>query len=177
MAWPSQQVFVHGGYWQVNVMSNILSCLTLWSLWHISRLSAFTAWHGLVAIVRLYPVSADCRLDQFLFRPGIFAGRFGAYLRNRVAAKRAASASYIYGGRWRSRCSLLASSYIGLGVETAPNLSARPGPVQCPIVSAYGCALIMPSAGTFFGVASAILHLIYNDMGIAAPRYAKLSLD
>ena len=49
MTWPSQQVFVHGGYWQVNVMSNILSCLTLWSLWHLSRLSAFTPWHGTVA--------------------------------------------------------------------------------------------------------------------------------
>ena len=167
MAWPSQQVFVHGGYWQVNVMSNILSCLTLWSLWHISRLSAFTPWHGLVALCAfiLFPLTVGWTnsfsglvfLLVGLALISVIAWQQREQLRPRI----------FMAGVAVTLISLLASSYIGLGVETAPNAVAKAGASSMPDrlgiwLRSYYAFREAPLLGHGLGNFSSI----YNDMAL-----------
>ena len=125
VAWPSQQVFVYGGYWQVNVMSNILSCLTLWSLWHLSRLSNFNPWHGLVAFCAfiLFPLTVGWT-NSFSGLAFLLAGLALISLSAWQQSEQLRPRVFMVGVA-ATLVSLLASSYIGLGVETAPNAVAK----------------------------------------------------
>ena len=167
MAWPSQQVFVFGGYWQVNVMSNILSCLTLWSLWHISRLSAFTPWHGLVALCALilFPLTIGWT-NSFSGLVFLLVGL--ALLSVTGWQQREQLRLWIFmAGVAVTLISLLASSYIGLGVETAPNAVAKAGASSMPDrlgiwLRSYYAFLEAP----LFGHGLGHFASIYNDMAL-----------
>lgn len=167
MAWPSQQVFVFGGYWQVNVMSNILSCLTLWSLWHISRLSAFTPWHGLVALCALilFPLTIGWTNSfsglVFLLVGLALLSVTGWQQREQLRLQ------IFMAGVAVTLISLLASSYIGLGVETAPNAVAKAGASSMP--DRLGIWLRSYYAfreAPLFGHGLGHFASIYNDMAL-----------
>ena len=167
MTWPSQQVFVHGGYWQVNVMSNILSCLTLWSLWHMSRLSAFTPWHGLVAICAfiLFPLTVGWT-NSF---SGLVFLLVGSALMSVIAwqQKEQLRPRIFMAGVAITLASLLASSYIGIGVETAPNAVAKAGASSMP--DRLGIWLRSYYAfreAPLFGHGLGNFASIYNDMAL-----------
>ena len=167
MTWPSQQVFVHGGYWQVNVMSNILSCLTLWSLWHLSRFSAFTAWHGLVAICAfiLFPLTVGWTNSfsglVFLLVGSVLMAVSAWQQKDQLRLR------VFMAGVLVTLLSLLASSYIGLGVETAPNTVGKAGNSSAP----HRLGIWLRSYYAFreaplFGHGLGNFASIYNDMAL-----------
>lgn len=58
LGWPSAQVMVFGGYWQVNLMANIIACLSLWCLWqtvHAPRQTWLMRGRGFCAFI-LFPL-------------------------------------------------------------------------------------------------------------------------
>ena len=167
VTWPSHQVFVHGGYWQINVMSNILSCLTLWSLWHLSRLSAFTPWHGLVAICAfiLFPLTVGWT-NSFSGLLFLLVGLALVAISAWQQKEQLRSQIFIAGGAI-ILVSLLASSTIGIGVETAPNAVVKAGTSSMP----YRLGIWLRSFYAFreaplFGHGLGSFASIYNDMAL-----------
>ena len=167
VAWPSQQPFVHGGYWQVNVMSNILSCLTLWSLWHISRLSAYTPWHGIVALCAfiLFPLTIGWT-NSFSGHLFLLVGA-GLMSVTAWAQKDHLKLQIFIGGLALILLSLASTSYVGVGVETASNPVAKASASSIPVrlgmwLRSYYAFLEAP----IFGHGLGNFSTVYNEMAL-----------
>lgn len=167
VAWPSQQVFVHGGYWQVNVMSNILSCLTLWSLWHIARHPTLTGWHVPVAMAAfiLFPLVVGWS-NSF---SGVVFLLIGLSLISLCAwhQKQDIRGRYFMAGVGLIIVSLISASYIGLGVDTAPNVVAKAGARSMPDrLGIWLRSLYAFSEAPLFGHGLGHFASIYNDVAL-----------
>lgn len=169
LAWPSRQPFVFGGYWQVNVMTNILSCMTLWSLWHVSRQVQW-GWRslliGLCAFI-LFPlvVGWSNSFSGFFF---LIVGLAGlgltlAIFKDGDRRRFAAFAALIL-------VSLFAAAYGGLGVDETRSVIAKAGASSAPDrIGIWLRALYAFVDAPLFGHGLGHFGAVYNEAGLAHP--------
>lgn len=125
ISWPSRQPLVYGGYWQVNVMANVLACLCLWTLWQTARLAkldGISIARILCAIV-LFPlvIGWSRSFSGLLFLPVGIALLALVDWRQPGLMRR----SYFYALSGIALISLLAASFGGVGVDQAPHTIAK----------------------------------------------------
>lgn len=170
VAWPSQQIFVHGGYWQINVMSNVLSCLSLWSLWHMARYLALNGWHvavGFVAFI-LFPLVVGWTNSL----SGVVFLVAGLALMSLLAwqQRHEIRGRYFAAGLGLMIVSLLGASYMGVGLDVAPDVVAKAGASSMPDrIGIWLRSFYAFSEAPLFGHGLGNFSLFYND---AAMRFA-----
>lgn len=119
MSWPSEQAMVFGGYWQVNLMANIVSCLSLWCLWqtvHAPHWTGLVLMRGLCAFI-LFPLvigwsNSFSGLLFFFSGLALMGLSIGRLERASLRRFSALAALMLFA---------LAASYLGFGVDDAPN--------------------------------------------------------
>lgn len=167
VAWPSQQVFVHGGYWQVNVMSNILSCLSLWSLWHISRNGLCNGFHIAVSLAAfiLFPMVVGWSNS---LSGGVFLV-FGLSIMALAAwqQKDDIRGNYFLTGLGVIIISLLSASFFAVGADITPNIVAKAGASSAPDrIGIWLRSYYAFREAPLFGHGIGFFAEIYNDVSL-----------
>lgn len=167
VAWPSQKLFVHGGYWQVNVMSNVLGCLTLWSLWHLAQPRVLGMGHKAVFATAfiLFPLTIGWAnsLSGIVF---LLAGLCVLALAL-GRQKEPIEARRFWAGVAAIIISLIIASVFGLGAAAVPDVIAKASASSLPDrLGIWLRALYAFSEAPLFGHGLGHFASIYNDVAL-----------
>lgn len=125
ISWPSRQPLVYGGYWQVNVMANILACLCLWTVWQTARRPKcdVVALMRMLCAVVLFPlvIGWSRSFSGLLFLPAGLAFLAVVNWRQPNLMRR----SYFLGLSAVGLACLFSASFAGVGIEQAPETVAK----------------------------------------------------